>query len=502
MTALLRKPKHPSIDSKNAWKGDPFNRKRDAEVLCRLIASSTADPIVISLQSPWGTGKTTFLRRLATHIDSEFSIPTIIVDAWKNDSFDDPLEAITTELIASLDEKKKRSKSDSKKAMTEKTILKIAKHSWEVLRSTSAPAAEAIYPGSGQVIAPIAEIADQWVENQRSKREALPKFKETLIEIRDTLTSRTKNRPILPILLIIDELDRCRPDYAIKMLERIKHYFDVAGVTFLIATDRGNLPSAVNTVYGSHVDGELYLRKFFDFEFHLPPPSKEVYAIYLASTYILPYASPDDALSFSTGINRHAIEESFNYLKIDDIDKAAYQLHFPSMANAMDLSLRDQSQALTMLAAFIHSREDNPKRLPVIDCFISCIRFSCPQFFNELINDQSFTPIPNDAPQSRKTLFASIGRTAQWAAIEKFFSRPSTVMVMFDGDMRRSNDEETQPWERMASSLKRGSMATQGEFIIFDLAMRMKRDFHRDPFSYALNFVRLTPPTLKRGNSS
>ncbi|WP_081764293.1 P-loop NTPase fold protein [Sphingobium sp. Ant17] len=66
-----------------------------------------------------------------------------------------------------------------------------------------------------------------------------------------------------PIFVVVDELDRCRPDYAIALLESIKHLFDVPGVVFVIALHGRQLTASIEAVYGAKFDATAYLRRFF-----------------------------------------------------------------------------------------------------------------------------------------------------------------------------------------------------------------------------------------------
>ena len=67
-----------------------------------------------------------------------------------------------------------------------------------------------------------------------------------------------------PLVVIIDELDRCRPSYALEMLERVKHLFDVPNVVFIFFVYAPALLSAVRKTYGQDIDPSEYLRKFFE----------------------------------------------------------------------------------------------------------------------------------------------------------------------------------------------------------------------------------------------
>ena len=72
------------------------------------------------------------------------------------------------------------------------------------------------------------------------------------------------------LVIFIDELDRCRPNYALEMLERIKHYFDDDRIIFVISLNKEQLTHTITNYYGSGFDATRYLNKFFDLEMYLP----------------------------------------------------------------------------------------------------------------------------------------------------------------------------------------------------------------------------------------
>ena len=71
-----------------------------------------------------------------------------------------------------------------------------------------------------------------------------------------------------PMVFIIDELDRCRPTFAIELLERVKHIFDVPNLVFVFGINRDELCTSLQSIYGE-IDASVYLRRFFDMEFTL-----------------------------------------------------------------------------------------------------------------------------------------------------------------------------------------------------------------------------------------
>ena len=60
----------------------------------------------------------------------------------------------------------------------------------------------------------------------------------------------------------MDELDRARPDYAVRFLETLKHFFQTKGIIFILAVDKAHLESSVKSLYGSDINFPEYYRKF------------------------------------------------------------------------------------------------------------------------------------------------------------------------------------------------------------------------------------------------
>jgi len=107
--------------------------------------------------------------------------------------------------------------------------------------------------------------------------------------------------------MIIDELDRCSPSYAVKLLETIKHYFNNDNIVFLISTDVESLSKTVKKFYGNDFDGEGYLDRFFDLRIDIPEFNKEEYVQYLNGKYEIrrPYRIPDYFNMSLREINRY-----------------------------------------------------------------------------------------------------------------------------------------------------------------------------------------------------
>jgi hypothetical protein len=101
---------------------------------------------------------------------------------------------------------------------------------------------------------------------------AIHAMKDSLEAIVASLSGATLQPPIV---IFIDELDRCRPTYAVKLLEEIKHLFDVPGLVFIFAMNGDQLAHSVTSAYGVGFDGRAYIRRFIDREYQLAEPALE-----------------------------------------------------------------------------------------------------------------------------------------------------------------------------------------------------------------------------------
>ncbi|ARQ90141.1 MULTISPECIES: KAP family P-loop NTPase fold protein [Stenotrophomonas] len=480
---LLRKATGPKIDESAPWYDDPFNREAEGEMLARLIASSTDAPLVVSLQSPWGSGKTVFLRRLALHIKTAKDIPTIRIDAWKTDDCSDPLVAIIAELSLHLEKFKKE--EGHLASDVDSCISRLAKFGSKIMLPATSIVADLHTPGSGDVLRSAGAFAERLLDMQKDRSSAEKDFRDVLIEARCLMTGRGRNRKPAPMLLIIDELDRCRPDHAIRTLERIKHYFDVPGISFLIATDRGNLPAAVKSVYGAHVDGELYLRKFFDYEFHLAPPNPIVFAKNLASESILPDIDPIMPEKPYVQASNH-LEFVVNAMRVSgrQMLKGEYLDAFPAFSQCFSLTLRDQEQAMTMISAYVHTRERENELLPVVDCFLACLRFGHPSSFKAIVDGTRTILLQTSKAEDDMALLQRVRVASHWDAISATLE--TRVVISLDDEPEKRTISST-----LLKSYQNSLRSGKPNLALLMLAARLhRREF--DIYTYASSFVRLS----------
>jgi len=254
---------------------DKLNLKSFAENLLQDIEKGVASSIgdqgvyTISLNAEFGNGKTTFLEMFKNFItekkDDEYNI--ISINAWESDFYREPIISILSELINLI---KKQAKQDKN------TVNKILKILGKI-------ANQVVEKKTGLDLKELIDFCNKKNSQKDSNQEAeiikgqnilkdLNQRKEAIKEIKKVISEYTKDKKLL---IIVDELDRARPDYAIHFLEDIKHFFDIENVIFLVAVNRKQMENTVKCLYGQNLNFDGYYRKFFKREMDLPDPYKE-----------------------------------------------------------------------------------------------------------------------------------------------------------------------------------------------------------------------------------
>ena len=241
---------------------DEFLRRPIAEKLISLLLSEAeVSPVVID--GSWGVGKTEFCQKLIQLMgETAPDYKTIYVDAFFNDHANQPLLTLLAAVCRALPDTKRATliqKAVPALRFGLKTGLR-AGVSW-LLRQDAADVADDFddvlrSAGDEGINLAVEHLLNDHIEAEQSI--------ETL---RQALTELTEENPIV---IFVDELDRCRPDFAVDLLESIKHVFDVKNVQFVLITNSDQLLASINHCYGSAVDSRRYLDKFLGFSFVLP----------------------------------------------------------------------------------------------------------------------------------------------------------------------------------------------------------------------------------------
>jgi hypothetical protein len=242
---------------------DDFGRKAIAENLIKLLDSEIGiSPTV--LDGPWGSGKTEFCLKLNDLMSkTKPDLKVVYIDSFRFDHSDEPLLMLISGIAGVIPEGEKRNNYLKKAVPVLKVLGKVTAKTalnWLVKTNIETINEEFSEAVSGEGEGLLDKGIESVLEDYGKIEKNLKTFKTLLGEI-----SSESN-----ILIIIDELDRCNPKFALATLEKVKHVFDVKGVKFLFSTNLTQLASIVKKQYGADIDAEGYLNKFFKFSINLP----------------------------------------------------------------------------------------------------------------------------------------------------------------------------------------------------------------------------------------
>ncbi|MBB5624101.1 hypothetical protein HDE69_005198 [Pedobacter cryoconitis] len=357
------KLKHTDIEIP---KDDPFkncklNRFPYAEALTSIV-NTYSEGFVLTINNPWGTGKTTFIKMWqALLFQKKFT--TLYFNAWENDFDANPQVALMSEL-GSLTNKK----SDK----TFKSLIQKA----AVLSNSILPAlvkAIATKYIDSEVLKELIENSTQGAtEILKDEIDTYAKKKKGLIDFRIELQKYiSEHNGGKPLILFIDELDRCRPDYAVELLEQIKHFFSVPGIVFVLSIDKVQLGNAVKGFYGSeHIDSNEYLRRFIDLEFSLPMPETGIFVKYLFT-----YFGFQEFFDFPERKKFHELS-----------DDGESFLHFSTLLFKQNsLSLRQQEKLFSNARMVLNTFSVNNFLFPSVYLMLIFVKDFHPKFYAKLL---------------------------------------------------------------------------------------------------------------------
>ena len=261
-------PHEIKVPEKDPFRDDLLNRKESVEILTELIANFEG-PCVLALDAEWGNGKTTFLRMWSRHLRN-LEFPVVEFNAWETDFAEQPFLALSGELTRGLKEYADESlekKIERTKELTKELLVQAVPIG---LRLASASLGVASLTNVGDIFESlVTEKLDAYSEAQNSIR----KFRRTLHETAEDLWKKKEH----PLVVMIDELDRCRPSYAVELLEVAKHLFSVDRIVYVLAVNRSELVHSIKALYGSEFGAQGYLGRFFDVDIRLPEPEREAF---------------------------------------------------------------------------------------------------------------------------------------------------------------------------------------------------------------------------------
>ena len=277
--SLLKIPKFDHENIKKPFDGDLWNRQGIAERLEQYI-NRVKVGTTIAIDAEWGAGKTWFARHWCKQLGNN-GFEVIYLDAFAQDYIDDPFLMISMEIANCLDKTANKDKIKDLKVTIGQVYRAVLPSVPMLLWSLTTT-----LMGAGLVAKPVADIVkalkddsgdfgkelgnllnekleehlSAQVDNYENEKNSVEYFKATLKNITENLDK--------PLVFIIDELDRCKPEFAIRLIERIKHFFDIPNVAFVLSVNKHQLEQSINSYYGFK-EGTNYLEKFIDLTVHL-----------------------------------------------------------------------------------------------------------------------------------------------------------------------------------------------------------------------------------------
>ncbi len=285
------------------------------------ILDSVEDGCSIALDGNWGSGKTFFVKQVKMVMDTHNNFikhsendkfdeivavrsnhyhgenfdlqPQVCVyyDAWENDNDEDPVMSLVYAILSSVG-----TDFDFK----DTNFIKTGASIMEVFSGRSWT----------QLIENLKGASPLDVLKERKDVESM------VGEFLDSLIPEKGNR----LIIFIDELDRCKPSYAVRLLERIKHYFSHDNITFVFSVNINELQHTIRKHYGDDFNGTRYLDRFFDLRVTLSPPNLQGY--YSSLNFNDSYYTYDIVCNAVIRVYHFELREIAKYLRLTKI--AAY----------------------------------------------------------------------------------------------------------------------------------------------------------------------------------
>ncbi len=406
-----------AIIQDDPWADDVLERKQIAEALTNMLAHEK-NALVVSLSGSWGTGKTFLLERWQAELEKA-KRKAIYFNAWEDDYCGDPLVAIIGQIWHSL---KGSDWKEIKESIKETAMPLFRKTVFNGLRTIT----QGVVDLDEASLKSIAEHAfDEYIKERNPK----DNLKKHLAEMAEKVFEDTG----FPLVFIVDELDRCRPTFAIEVLERIKHIFDIPHMVFVLGIDRNQLASCIRAVYGD-IDVDGYLRRFFDFEFTLPPANVEVFCKHLMKRHDLPGYFQELGKTGKKGWAQTAC--------------AGFEEFLPSFFNCFSPSLRDIEHLIRMFFFTVKNMDSYNEIYPEIISLLLILRIKNYSLYLQYIHGKC---LPKDILNYVTDFLGNTKFSSRHDLLAKF---ESFICESFP-DSAASNDEGYQRYDALYRDVRR-----------------------------------------------
>ena len=284
----------------------------------------------VSIDGRYGTGKT-WLLRMWEDLLTENEEKVIYLDLWKDELYNDPLISFSDAILNACDQ--------------DNAVQKQLNQLIQFISSSAQKTAHNILEKSGISLA-CGDDYDRLSEYRN--------FKEHVESVKREIAEKVSRSDKKRIFILVDELDRVRPTYALQSLEIMKHFFSIKGVIFIFALNRKELENSIKHVYGPGLDFEGYYRRFFNLQREIPPIDYSKFSKHIYDK-----------------VQEGGISLGFPIDSLNDRLKVVANL----MA-CLDFSLRDTEELYRMLSYFIKTKDKYTWSWNYLDLlFLACVLY-------------------------------------------------------------------------------------------------------------------------------
>ena len=292
------------IPSDDIFKHDKLGL--EPAIASRTKAILSHSPQSVAIDGRWGTGKTTFMALWAAYLRRE-GVKVVEFNAWKAFGAD-PLDTLTKAILRQVEVV-----GPEQERSHERLLAFLSSHASVVAQGVKL--ASFLHPGL-EGVSDMVELGTQTMgnvpipkagENEDSKIDSPEAFTSLLSSAAKTSSDR-------PVVVLVDELDRCSPEYSVEMLQLLEHVFCAEHVVFVVAVNLAEVVHSVRAFYGQGFNAEGYLERFFDEILPLPTSNRSQYIE--SSLSAIDSEVVSDALPFlyASGMSLREIDKSIRQL--------------------------------------------------------------------------------------------------------------------------------------------------------------------------------------------
>lgn len=382
------------------WEDDKLDRKQHSEFLTKTLASQSAaranagkGGLTVALDAPWGHGKSFFIQRMSRDLQAN-GYPVLVFDAWVNDISDEAgillmgaisqaiaeslsaqtrSDRVTRGALNSLQSAKRsirRALAPASKVFAQAALRKVTGLTLNEFTGIFSGEEESPQGDSDGSPSPVGQSLDTFFQKaMEAHGERETAIKDFRLHLKGAIEAISKiDGKKLPLFVFVDELDRCRPTYSIKLLEEVKHLFGVENVCFVISTNGTQLAETIKGQYGDGFDAHIYLKRFFDRSFTLPTPD------FLQFSEALLSRDPvSELLNIHSGLPERTIEPEQGLARVLALTSRAF-----------DLDLRSQEQVFDLFLTVCGAVTPNTKLVATWLCFLCACHHRFPGLFDEI----------------------------------------------------------------------------------------------------------------------